>query len=149
MPETSGSPDGAITQRSRNCGRVSVIDFSRALNSVSRLRMSALGHAGSQFVEVARAELEGLEHLQRVLVDGVEVALHAVARLGEVLVIRDPGREQEQRDRQDDRGRDQEPQRPQRRCQLPLCGLVLSRRALAGFGGAAIMEPERRRVAMN
>ena len=88
-----------MIQRSRSCGSVSVIDFSRALNSASRARISASVVPAGQFVEIARAQFEGLEHLQRVLVDRIEVALHAVARFGEVLVIGNPGREQEDRDR--------------------------------------------------
>ena len=71
-----------------------------------------VGRIIEHLVEVARRKLDGLQHLQRVLVDGAEVALQAILRVDLILAIGDRGGSAKDDKRKDDRGREQPVQRP-------------------------------------
>ena len=66
-----------------------------------------VGHVIEHLVEIARGELDGLEHLHGVLVDRAEIALQAVLRLRDMLAVGDHRAGREHRDRQHDDGREQ------------------------------------------
>jgi len=134
VPETSGAPEAEMTHRSRSCGKVSVIDFSRGVEVGLALADVGFGRVCQQFVEIPCAQLEGFEHFQRVLLDGIEVTLHAIACFREMLIVRDPCREYENRNRQHDRSRNQDPQWPECGCQLFSRCLFVPRGAALGLG---------------
>ena len=81
---------------------------------IGRFRRSDLFVRGVAhgFVEIARGELEGLEHLLRMLVDDRKIAAQAVMGVVEMLLIGDCRGHEVERDRKHDRANQQDSQRP-------------------------------------
>ena len=97
MPDTSGWPSASITQ-----SRATAAALGHRCAAAWILRFVGadlvVGERREHLVEIARADLEGLEHLQRVLVHDREIALQPVARVDEMLVVGNRSGDREQHD---------------------------------------------------
>ena len=71
-----------------------------------------LGNAADHLIDFGQAAVDGLEHLQGMLVNGAEVALQAIPRVDVVLAVGDRGGGAKDNERQRDRCDEQPVQRP-------------------------------------